>query len=186
MEEKSKKPIYKKAWFWVIAATVIVAIAGSAGLKDAKKVGENSDSSSTTSTSETKQEEKTEFAVGDIIAFEGREVTVESVERNWDTGKEYLKAKDGKEYVKINVKIENKSDTELSYSTFDFKIEDANGAIEGAAMTTYTDTEGIGSGELAKGGKKSGSVIFEVPAGSTLKLHYEPSFWSSKKVIVKL
>lgn len=195
MEAKDKKPLYKRVWFWVVLI-LIIATVGGAGSQQAKKVGENNsspetssekDNNSSPSSSEKNNtsEEKTEFKVGDIIAFDGKELTVEKVERNYDTGKTFVTPKDGKEFVKVNVKIENKSDDELSYNPFDFKIEDSEGSIENHYFMANADDE-IHSGHLAKGGKKSGSVIFEVPAGSNLKLHYKPSFWSSKKVVINL
>lgn len=184
---KSEKPFYKKAWFWIV---IVVIIAIGSQYKQPEKVGENKNSgsngSSQTQNSEKKKEEKTEFNVGDIIAFDGKELTVEKVERNWNSGNSYLKPKDGKEYVKVSVKIENKSETEMNYNVFEFKAEDSNGAAESANGQTYSPPDSLGSGDLVKGGKKSGSMIFEVPAGSSLKLHYQPSFWSNKKVIVNL
>ena len=187
LKTKSEKPFYKKAWFWIV---IVVIIAIGSQYKQPEKVGENKNSgsngSSQTQNSEKKKEEKTEFNVGDIIAFDGKELTVEKVERNWNSGNSYLKPKDGKEYVKVSVKIENKSETEMNYNVFEFKAEDSNGAAENADMQTYSLPDSLGSGDLVKGGKKSGSMIFEVPAGSSLKLHYQPSFWSNKKVIVNL
>ena len=184
---KSEKPFYKKAWFWII---IVVIIAIGSQYKQAEKVGENKNSesngSSQTQKGESKKEEKTEFNVGDIIAFDGKELTVEKVERNWNSGNAYLKPKDGKEYVRVSVKIENKSETEMNYNVFEFKAEDSNGAAERFDFQTYSLPDSLGSGNLVKGGKKSGSMIFEVPAGSSLKLHYQPSFWSNKKVIVNL
>lgn len=196
MEAKDKKPFYKQVWFWVILILVI-AMAGGAGSQQAKKVGENNSSpetssekgentsSSSSSEKNNTSEEKTEFKVGDIIAFDGKELTVEKVERNYDTGKTFVTPKDGKEFVKVNVKIENKSDNELSYNALDFSIEDSEGSIETHNIMANAD-DAIVAGNLAKGGKKTGSVIFEVPAGSNLKLHYKPSFWSSKKVVINL
>lgn len=184
---KSEKPFYKKAWFWIVIV-IIIAIGGQS--KQAEKVGENKNSESNGSSQiqnkESKKEEKTEFKVGDIIAFDGKELTVEKVERNWKSEKTYIKPKDGKEYVKVSVKIENKSETEMNYNVFEFKVEDFNGAAERFDFQTYSLPDSLGSGNLVKGGKKSGSMIFEVPAGSSLKLHYQPSFWSNKKVIVNL
>ena len=184
---KSEKPFYKKAWFWIV---IVVIIAIGSQYKQPEKVGENKNSgsngSSQTQNSEKKKEEKTEFNVGDIIAFDGKELTVEKVERNWNSGNSYLKPKDGKEYVKVSVKIENKSETEMNYNVFEFKAEDSNGAAESANGQTYSLPDSLGSGDLVKGGKKSGSMIFEVPVGSQIKLHYQPSFWSNKKVIVNL
>ena len=184
---KSEKPFYKKAWFWIVIV-VIIAVGGQS--KQAEKVGENKNpelnGSSQIQNSEKKKEEKNEFKVGDIIAFDGKELTVEKVERNWKSEKAYIKPKDGKEYIKVSLKIENKSETEMNYNVFEFKAEDSNGAAENADMQTYSLPDSLGSGDLVKGGKKSGSMIFEVPAGSSLKLHYQPSFWSNKKVIVNL
>lgn len=184
---KSEKPFYKKAWFWIV---IVVIIAIGSQYKQPEKVGENKNSgsngSSQTQNNEKKKEEKTEFNVGDIIAFDGKELTVEKVERNWKSEKAYIKPKDGKEYVKVSVKIENKSETEMNYNVFEFKAEDSNGAAERFNFQTYSLPDSLGSGNLVKGGKKSGSMIFEVPAGSSLKLHYQPSFWSNKKVIVNL
>ena len=74
----------------------------------------------------------------------------------------------------------------MNYNVFEFKAEDSNGAAENANMQTYSLPDSLGSGDLVKGGKKSGSMIFEIPAGSSLKLHYQPSFRSNKKVIVNL
>ena len=114
---KSEKPFYKKAWFWIV---IVVIIAIGSQYKQPEKVGENKNSgpngSSQTQNSEKKKEEKTEFNIGDIIAFDGKELTVEKVERNWNSGNSYLKPKDGKEYVKVSVKIENKSETEMNYN----------------------------------------------------------------------
>ena len=184
---KSEKPFYKKAWFWIIIVVIIVV---GSRYEQPEKVGENKNSGSNGSSQiqnkESKKEEKTEFKVGDIIAFDGKELTVEKVERNWKSEKTYIKPKDGKEYVKVSVKIENKSETEMNYNVFEFKVEDFNGAAERFDFQTYSLPDSLGSGNLVKGGKKSGSMIFEVPAGSSLKLHYQPSFWSNKKVIVNL
>ena len=188
MESKDKKPIYKKIWFWV-GVIIIISIIGGAGSQQAKKVGESSSSSDNSSSASSEQEktsdEKTEFKIGDVIAFDGKELTVEKVERNYNTGSQFITPKEGKEFVKINVKIENKSDKELDYNSFDFKVEDNQGAIETYSVMAQSD-DAINYGELAKNGKKTGSVVFEVPTGSALKLHYQPSFWSNKKVIVNL
>lgn len=187
LKTKSEKPFYKKAWFWIV---IVVIIAIGSQYKQPEKVGENkkseSNGSSQIQNSEKKKEEKTEFKVGDIIAFDGKELTVEKVERNWKSEKAYIKPKDGKEYIKVSLKIENKSETEMNYNVFEFKAEDSNGAAERFDFQTYSLPDSLGSGNLVKGGKKSGSMIFEVPAGSSLKLHYQPSFWSNKKVIVNL
>lgn len=183
MSEKEKKPVFKKVWFWVIVVIVLIAIGASGANKDKATVVDTTDSTSSDSSSST--EEKTTFNVGEVIAFDGKEVTVKSVERNWNSGNQFITPSDGKEFVKVNVAIENKSDSEASFNTFDWKIEDSNGAIESSAITASAD-DSLGSGDLAAGGKKEGSVIFEVPQDSSLKIHYQPSFWSSRKIVINV
>lgn len=85
-KKSDKKPIFKKWWFWVIIIVVLVAIGGGASNKnEPTKVGENSSSN----VSNQEAEEKTDFAVGDVISYEGREVTVVSVERNYNSNNEF-------------------------------------------------------------------------------------------------
>ena len=74
-------------------------------------MGENSGSN----VSNQEAEEKTDFAVGDVISYEGREVTVVSVERNYNSNNEFYQPESGKEFVKVSIKIENKSKNILGY-----------------------------------------------------------------------
>lgn len=177
---KSKKPIFKKWWFWVIVVFVIIGVSSSqSDSNDATKVGEDN------SSSQSAEVEQTSFKVGDVIAFDGKQITVTSVDRNYSSGNDYIKPDDGKEFIKVNVLIENKSDDKVSYNSYDWKVQDSDGAIEsqnGNAIMANSDDR-LGSGDLAKDGKKSGSIIFEVPSGDDgLILHYQPSFWSDRDV----
>lgn len=186
----NKTPVYKEWWFWLIIIAVI-CIAGVAASnnkeKEPKKVGETTIPSATESSNEPTSTQ-TEFKVGDIISVKDAEVTVISVERNYSTGSPYFKPKDGKEYVKVNLQIVNKSNDKISYNTLDWKIEDSNGVIEdylSAAMAAADDS--LDSGDLAVGGKKVGSIVFEVPAGDAkLKLHYKPVLSFNDEITINL
>ena len=179
-EIKPKKPIYKKWWLWVIIVLVIggIVVGVSGGSKSNDGNSGNSSSSPT----------QTTYNVGDTISANGLSVTVKGVERNYSTGKEYITAPDGKEYVKVNISIENQSNDKASFNALDWSIEDSNGVIDNymsAAMASADDN--LGSGDLAKGGKKTGSIVFQVPSGdSGLKLHYKPSFWSGNEYTINL
>ena len=178
-ESKSEKtPIYKKKWFWVVAilAIMVVGSAISSAEKDPKKVGGGE--SGTTGSSENQT-----FKMGDVVAIDGVEVTAKSIQRNWVA--EYSKPDAGKEYVKVTVQIENKSDEKKSYNALDWKMEDGEGAMEGNEWVSLDDY--LSSGDLAKGGKKTGSMIFEVPKDDTkLKLHYVPNFFSNREAVIEL
>lgn len=168
---------------WIIVAVilfVIIGVAAAGGDKDgAKKIGEDASSSQT-------NDAKTEFTVGDVIAFDQKEVVVKSVDRNWNSGDSYIKPSDGKEYVHVTISITNKSSDKISYNVYDWSMEDSTGDIKSQTFVTGDD-DNLSSGDLAAGGTKTGSIVFEVPKGDAgLKLHYEPSFWSSKELTIKL
>ena len=103
---EEKKPIYKKWWFWVIIIVLLVAIAGGTSSIEPTKVGKDNN----IDTTEQAAEEKSDFAIGDIIAYEGREVTITSVERNYNTNNEFYQPESGKEFIRVSIKIENKGE----------------------------------------------------------------------------
>lgn len=146
---------------------------------EGEKVGESKPASS--------KAEKTTFKVGDVISFDGKKVTVSKVERNWNSGDEFTTPESGNEFVKVQVKIENNSSEDVSYNTFDWKLKDSKGVIKDVDSAAFGIDGALDSGDIAPKGKVSGFLIFQAPAGDTnLALRYEPSFWSDKKVEVKL
>lgn len=188
---KSKKdnqsnPFYKKWWFWTIVVVVLaVGIGASSNKGEPQKVGEASNSTPQNTTQST-QPEKTTFKVGDIISLDNVEVVVTGVERNYVADNQYVKPSDGKEFVKVNLQIQNKSSDAISYNTLEWKIEDGNGSLEdymSAMMAAASDS--LNSGEIVAGGKKIGSIVFETPLGDALKLHYKP-LWKNKEIVVEL
>lgn len=192
MNEKSpkpntqKKPVYKKWWFWVIIVVILLAIFSAGGSSnEATKVGESSDTSTSTEQSTSTNIEDQTFAVGDVISYDNVEITVVSVERNYDTGNQFITPEEGKEYIRVSVKIENKTDDKISYNSYDWEVQDSDGDIQNVAL--YTQDGALDSGELAAGGKKTGDLFFEVPKDDNgLVLHYEVSFCSDKTIKIKL
>lgn len=144
--------------------------------KDSKPISSNSSESN-----------NNEFKVGDVISFDDKEVTVTNLTRNYNTGNQFSKPKDGKEFVKVTVEIKNKSKSDISYNTFDFKIKNSDGALQDAEAETYSLSDSLSSGQLSENGKIKGSMVFEVPKGDkNLSLKYSPSFWSNKNIEIKL
>ena len=145
--------VVEKELVWVIIIVVLVAIGGGASNKnEPTKVGENSGSN----VSNQEAEEKTDFAVGDVISYEGREVTVVSVERNYNSNNEFYQPESGKEFVKVSIKIENKSSEKLSYNSYDWELQDSDGDIQSIdAGLQFTVDGALNSGDLAPNGKKS-------------------------------
>lgn len=183
------KPFYQKPWFWVIIVIVIIGI-GSAiasSNKDPQKVSSDSGNGSSNQ-SQTESNQNKEFAVGDTIAIDGQEVKVVSVEHNYTPTQQYVTLPEGKEYVKLNLQIRNNSSSTIDYNALYWTIEDSTGDIinySGAAFAQADDQ--LNSGQLAAGGTKNASIVFEVPAGDTkLKVHFKPNLFLDREAIINL
>lgn len=179
---QNKKPWYKRIWVWIGIIVLVGMVSSAASPKDTPKLA-----SGASPTSTEKKDEQTVFKPGDTIEFDGKKVTVATPERNWNSGNEYITPQDGNEFVKVQVTIENNSSTDAMYNTFDWKLQDSKGVIKDVASVAYMVDGALNSGELAPGGKVAGFLVFEVPTGDTgLTLRYSASFWSDKKVDIKL
>jgi len=184
MNTKESKPWYKKWWVWLIIVIVLIGAGGAAGNKD--NTATNSGSSNN-STGTKKAEEKTEFTVGETATFDDKSLTVTDVQRNYDTGNQFAQPESGKEFVIVTVNIVNNSDKTLDYNTFEFKMQDSNGVQQNEALTALSEGK-LNSGSLAKGGKVTGKLAYEVPKDDAgLKLLYQNfSFFDNKAITFNL
>lgn len=183
MNTKEKKSVFKRWWFWLIVVIVLIGIGGAAGgNKDgATNVG------NTGGSQDQKAEEKTEFKVGETASFDNKTITVTDVKRNYDTGNQFAQPESGKEFVIVTVNIVNNSDSTLDYNTFEFKMQDSDGVQQNEAITALSEGK-LNSGSLAKGGKVTGKLAYEVPKGDKgLKLLYQNfSFFDNKAITFNL
>ena len=143
--------------------------------------------SSNNSSSEKKAEEKTEFKVGETATFDDKSIAVTEVQRNYDTGSQFAQPESGKEFVIVTVSIVNNSDSNLDYNTFEFKMQDSSGVQQSEAITALSEGK-LNSGSLAKGGKVTGKLAYEVPKDDAgLKLLYQNfSFFDNKAITFNL
>lgn len=168
----------------VVIVLGAIASASQSGKNDAKVVN---DTTTVQPGEESKTPEKTTFKVDEVISFNDKEVTVSGVERNWDSGNQFIKPDSGNEYIKVQVTIKNNSSNQISYNTFDWKIKDSEGVIKDVDAMAFGVDGGLNSGELAGNGKVSGFLVFQVPNGDKgLVLQYSPSFWTDKKLEINL
>jgi len=179
-------PVKGKNWFMkhkvltVLLVIIVLVIVSSATNKGSSTTTSNPSSTKAATVT------KSEYAVGEAITINDQTLTVTKVTRNFDTGNAYATPEPGKEFVVVEVQLENKSDNEMSYNTFDFKMQDSNGVQKTEDIVLGVTNE-LSSGDLAKGGKVTGNLGFEVPKDDAgLKLIFSPSFWSNQKVTVKL
>lgn len=181
---KSKKPWFKRFWVWVGIIILVGIIASALSPKEMPKLAD--DSGSVDSSSADKKSEQTVFKPGDTIEFDKKKVIVAVPERKWDSGNQFIQPENGNEFVKVQVTIENNSDSEAMYNSFDWKLQDSKGVIKDVDGSIFTIDGALDSGQLAPKGTVSGFLVFQVPADDVgLTLRYSPSFWSEKKVEVK-
>lgn len=182
MDQQPQQPEPKKKsrkWLWILGGVIIliiiIAVAGGNG--EPTKVGETNTASSNTN-------QQTEYAVGDKIKIDDYTMTVNKIERNWQSPADYDKPEAGKEYVLAEVTITNEGKSSIPYNTFDFKMQDSDGVQK---TETYTmATSKLNSGDLAPGGKVTGNLVYDAVKDATgLKLLFSPTFWG-KTVMVKI
>lgn len=144
------------------------------------------------SSSDTKEKEeevvkKDVYGLNESVDLEDCKYTVTAASTSEGDGG-YIKPKDGKIFVVVDVTIENTSDGEISYNTLDFSMQNAQGQIDSLGFSLFTPENPLGSGKLAAGGKVSGTVVSEQDASGLdgLILIYEPSMFSSEAAKVQL
>lgn len=124
-------------------------------------------------TSSEEEQQQTEFKIGETAKFDNKSITVTKVQRNYQTGNQYAQPESGMEFVVVTVKITNDSDSTLDYSSYEFKMQDSDGVQQNEAFTAITQGK-LHNGSLAKGGKVTGKLAYEVPRGDKgLKLLYQ-------------
>lgn len=130
------------------------------------KTEANDDAEASNAGSET-QKDYSSLAVGETVTLDnGVSVTVNSVQ----TG---LENYDGSIMIGVNVTYKNDGEDNTSFSQYDWKGEDANGAQRSAAYYSKDD-ESLNSGTLSPGGTVTGNVYFD--DGIVRVLYYDNMF----------
>jgi len=174
----------KKNWF--VKHKILTAILVIIVLIIAVNAGKGGSSTTTTNNNKATTVTKSEYAVGEAITINDQTLTVTKVTRNFDTGNEFSTPEPGKEFIVVEVQLENKGDSDMSYNTFDFKVQDSSGVQKSEGFILGVTNE-LSSGDLAKGGKVTGSLSFIVPKDDAgLKLLFQPSFWSNQIFTFKI
>lgn len=128
-------------------------------------------------------EEEVTYSIGDPLEYNGVTYTLFSVDTS--KGGDWDEPAAGNEFVIVTIKIENNSGEKISYNTFDWQMLNADGQYADGSWVSIDSDTNLGSGDLADGGSKQGTVVFEEPKDAAgLKLCYyenilfddEPSF----------
>ncbi|WP_415341536.1 DUF4352 domain-containing protein [Clostridium perfringens] len=169
----------KKGLVVLLSAIVISSAFIGCGSDTPKKVEDQNQKQ------EQQQESKVEtFKVGDTIQTKDFKITINSVEK--ENGGEFVKPKDGNEFLKLDITIENISKEAQSISSvIMFKVVDKDGRAYNQAFTE--NQNGQLDGEVGPGRKMTGEYVVEVPKGATgLQLEFDSSLLTGGQVIVDL
>ncbi len=148
--KKLKKPIF----LYVILGIIVLAIVG--GIISSKE----------------EKQRKKDFKQNEVATYKDVEYSIVKVEKTQGTN-EYFKPKDGYEYVKVTIKIENKSDEKISYNALDWAMVNSDGVEDKWGSITLDDDIALNSGDLNAGGKIEGVLVWEQKIGdNNLKLRY--------------
>jgi len=165
---------------------IVVGVIGSMG-SDSKKVGSTTDSTQTSNTKEQPTQET--YKVGDKVQMSDIILTINKVETA--QGGQYTKPSEGNQWIDVNMTLENTGSSQQYITTMGqmFVIDGENNQYQVAV--TGKRLENAGSlemdGALIAKAKKTDWVGFEVPkTAKGLKLQYNASFYSNKKILIDL
>ena len=182
-----RQNILRKIFAGCMGISVMFALAGCGAEEKPEKVSQAAGASTEEGKDAAKEEKpaKEFFAIGEQVKLGDNILTVSKVAKS--NGNDFDKPKAGHEYVIVTVEINNSGKENISYNPFDFKMANSQGQIVDQAFTTLDSDTALQSGELTTGGKVSGTLSFEQPAGDKgLQLHYTPDFWSDSTIKINL
>ncbi len=121
-------------------------------------------------------ESKKTFKKGEAALFDTFAVSVDSVKRTPTSADDSYKAREGKEFVIISIKIKNTSATQRSLDTSLFGLNEDGLVVEPSYGASSNE---ISSGMLNPGASVDGTLAFEATKGAKdLKLQYTSTVYT--------
>lgn len=166
-QEKIKKPLWKKWWFWLIIILLIGGIGSAADSgTDSNEVAEAEVSNPSTSVSSEKVKSDVDGTVGQVVQVGDLDFVVNSLDTNSEIGSEYLGQTAKGVYLILNISITNNGNKAAHISDDSFKI------LSGEAKYSTDSTAGIYANEagnsavfseLNPGTTQTTNIVFDVP-----------------------
>lgn len=180
-----KKPFYKRAWFIVLAALVVIGVfANMGGDGDSKDTSASSSAksestSAVSSTKESSQDKGKTYKVGDVITFKDEaEITITGAE--WSDERNEFADTNPEKVLKVTYNVNNLSDDDYVLG------DDLELYVNGKKMDTYPNGGTLDS--ISKGRSFEGAVqYFGVNGSGDIEVEVEPSFsFTAEPAVVKL
>ena len=157
-EVKTKKPVYKKWWFWLIIGLVAVGTVGAIA-------GGTSGSSGTGGGGS--QTQTTEHKMNETVKIGDLECIVNSAYNIKKIGSVGTVTQNN--YVVVNTTVKNTGSTEMTLTSSSFSYYIGNNKYEPSAEGIYLTNGFCVVQDLGAGITKNISVVFEIPS------EYQPS-----------
>ncbi len=149
--------------------------ASSVSSDDAKEAEVSEESKENTKADSNNSEIKAEYHVGESLSYKGLEVSF--VESGYYTSdNDFIQPKDGNQYIRLQVHVDNKSGSDKSVSVYDFYCYADGYECE----KSYFDDDL--SASLSDGRSADGAVYFEIPQDAKdIEIEYEYDLFADKK-----
>ncbi len=175
---KTIQPKKNEPWKIVLIVLGVIVLIGVIGNIMSDENSLSSDNDTNEKQQNNKNENKKDYNQDEIVTYKDVKYSITKVEKTQGTNK-YSKPKDGYEYVKVTVKIENNSDDKISYNALDWKMVNADGVEDAWGTYTLDDDVTLSSGNLDAGGKVEGVLVWEQKkSDNNLRLRYYHSIIS--------
>ena len=178
-----KKPFYKRVWFILLAAFVVIGIfANMGGDSDSKDTSASSTATSKASSSTTASSSVDKgkvYKVGDVITFKDEaEITITGAE--WSDERNEFADTTPEKVLKVTYNVNNLSDDDYVLG------DDLELYVNGQKMDTYPNGGTLDS--ISKGRSFEGAVqYFGVNGSGDIEVEVEPSFsFTAEPAVVKL
>lgn len=169
------KPKKRFKWWYIPIGIIVIAIlAGifSGGDDDKpKKADQNNDRPAAEQPADA--DDQTTFAVGDSVDIGKAIITVTNVERD-PTGEQYNEPPEGKEFLHVQLQIENTGDRNYQLYPYNQKIRTSNGELLtfDVFASAIKESESMEMIEIAPGGKTTGWISFSIPKDDDVVFMY--------------
>ena len=190
-----KKPFYKRVWFIVLAALVVIGVFANMGSdSDSKDATAKSTATSeaTTDSSTKASSEETVYSVGQTFTVGDVEYTVNSVSTAQTVGDEFLNETAQGTYLLLNVTIKNNGDDALSVSNDYFTLYKGKTKYtsDSTASLYASDDSGFFLEKVNPGNALTSNVAFDIPqdvvSDPDLQLQVQTGYWGTQTALVNI
>jgi len=166
-EVKTKKPIYKKWWFWVIAVFIVAGAIASNGGNDDSAAKDSGDNKSSVSSPKA---EKKEYKIGDTVKVGDMQYKVTKTSASKKVGPSALQETANGTFLVIDLDIKNNGDESVTVDSSFFNLKlgsktykaDADASMSANQKEDGSIDNSFFLQDLNPGSEMSGKVVFDV------------------------